>query len=76
MEKHLLLAKVLSEIHSHSLYPYYSKKPSKFWQELEDRNLDKNEVDKEFFIKMAKGIIDMLDAESNSSIKKIVRAKK
>ena len=63
MDEHLFLAKILSEIHSYSLYPYYSKKPSKFWEELEITTDNNNEVDKEFFIKMANDIIAQIEAK-------------
>jgi len=60
MEKYISLAKILSEIHSHTLYPFYSRKPSAFWEELEDISSDKNEVDKQFFIKMAREILNKI----------------
>ena len=41
------------------VYSYYCKKRHrKFWQEPGDINLDENEVNREFFIKMLKEIRD------------------
>lgn len=51
------LAKLLSEIHSHSLQKFYSNKKSTFWDELEEKSTSKDEVDKEFFLRMAEHII-------------------
>ena len=56
-----VLAKLLSEIHSHSMLKFYSNKKSTFWKELEQKSNDQNEVDKEFFIRMAEHIISSLD---------------
>jgi hypothetical protein len=59
--KVLQLAKLLAEIHSHSLYPYYSECPSSFWEELEDSCSVKWEVDKKFFINMSSDILKRLE---------------
>jgi hypothetical protein len=55
------LAKLLSEIHSHSLYPHYSEIPSTFWAELENVSSDKEEVDKDFFIRISEDILKQLE---------------
>lgn len=55
------LAKLLSEIHSHSLFPHYSETPSTFWAELEDFSSDKEEVDKDFFLKISEDILKKLE---------------
>ena len=65
--KILLLAKCLSEVHSHTFSPGYRKRPSRFWLDLESKTSDPEEVDKIFFIKMAEGILKILDLESQSN---------
>lgn len=61
IDKMYELAKLLSEIHSHSMLNFYSNKESTFWNELEQKSTDQDEVDKEFFLKMSEYILSTLN---------------
>jgi hypothetical protein len=50
------LAKELSEIHSHSMSPFYGNEESDFWDSLKEKS-ENGDVDKEFFRQIARNIL-------------------
>ena len=61
-EKILSLAKIVSQIHSKSLVPFYDNEDKySLWEELEDKTNLKGDVDKFFFIKIAEFIIKKIN---------------
>ena len=52
------LAKIIWKIHSHSLFPFYVDKMDyeQNWDDLPNQTDNEGDVDKEFFLKIAKYI--------------------
>ena len=60
------LAKSFSEIHSNSFVPFYDEVESTFWYDLPEISMNhKEQLDKEFFVRMAHQVFDVLKSEKN-----------
>jgi hypothetical protein len=68
MKKVEQLAKIFAEIHAYDFSPFYEGKDfkSNFWVELPKKSANhKEQLDKDFFIKMAHQVYDVLKSEEN-----------
>lgn len=68
MKKLEQLAKIFAEIHANDFPPFYEEKgfKSNFWSELPEKSSNhKEQLDKDFFMRMARQVYEILKNEKN-----------